>query len=74
MEELGGLARFAQRADASRADVQANAHSIHDNTLVLHVRAKIPAGASFRETHIVAKGFGFSANVTFPGHGGPPFK
>src|SRR5690606_19549704 len=53
--ELGGLTGLAQRALAARADVEPDADPIHDDALLVHVRAEIPVRAALREAHIIAK-------------------
>lgn len=71
---LGGFPRFAQRAHAAGANVQADTHTVHHDTLVLHIGAKIAIGATFGETHVFAKSLRLATDITFTGHGGPPFK
>jgi hypothetical protein len=68
------LARLAERSLAARADVQANADTVHDDALLVHVRAEIPVRAALGKAHIIAKRLGFTADITFPGHGHAPFR
>lgn len=70
---LGGLTGLAQAALASGADVQANADTVHDDALLVHVRAEIPVCAALGETHIISKSLGLATDVTFPSHGPAPF-
>ena len=71
---LGSLAGFAQASLATGADIQANAHPIHDNALLMHVRAEIPTRAALGETHIISESLGFATDITLPGHGQLPSK
>lgn len=71
--ELGGLAALAQGAHAAGADVQADADTIDHDALLLHVGAKIAAGAALGETYITAKGLRLTAYITLPAHGLAPF-
>ncbi len=73
LQKLGGLTGLAQGSLATSADIQANTNAVDDDALLVHVRAKIPAGAALGEAHIIAKRLGLTTYVTFPGHGLAPF-
>lgn len=70
---LASSARFAHGSHAARADVEAYGFAVNREAFALHIGTEVPAGASLREAHIVTEGLGFSTNVAFTGHGGPPF-
>lgn len=72
-QTLGSLTRLAQAALATGANVQANADAIHNNALLVHIRAKIPACAALGETHIISESLGLATDITLPGHGLAPF-
>lgn len=69
---LGSLAGFAQASLATGADVQANAYTINDDALLVHIRAKIPIGAALGETNIIPERLGFTTDITFSSHGQLP--
>lgn len=70
--KLGGLARLAQASLATGADVQANAYTVDDDALLVHVRAKIATGAALGETHIISERLGLATDITLTGHGQLP--
>ena len=71
--ELGCLTGLAQGSLATGADVQANAYTVDDDALLVHVGAKIPARAALGEAHIISKSLGLATDITFPGHKLAPF-
>ena len=70
--KLGSLAGLAQGSLATGTDVQANAYTVDDDALLVHVRAEIPACAALGETHIISERLGLATDITLPGHGQLP--
>lgn len=70
---LGCSTGLAHRAQAAGADVDADANSIDNESLLLDVRSEIPVRASLRETYVMSKCLGLATDVAFAGHGRTPF-
>lgn len=72
--KLGGLTSLAECSLASGADIQADANTIHDDALLVHICAKIAARAPLGETHIISERLGLATDITLTGHGQLPSK
>ncbi len=70
----GGLARLSHRPHAACADMKPRRHAVYDQSLVLNIGSKVTIRASLRKTYVLAERLCLSADITFPGHGGSPFK
>jgi len=74
MTILSRFARLLERSHTAGTDVDPNSDAVHGEPLALDIGTKVTVRAALGEAHVLAERLRFSANITFPGHGGPPFK